>query len=87
MKTNQQMSPKIKNFLLVFILLVICLCAGTIGSSGIGLKPFVSEYKRGKVHANSRKLLEMEGVKDYDYAGPNPKHDISKGRKGGGKNP
>ena len=35
----------------------------------------------------SRKLLEADLVQlDYDYAGPNPKHDPKRGR-GGGRNP
>ncbi|CAI9778899.1 unnamed protein product [Fraxinus pennsylvanica] len=41
-----------------------------------------------KVHVNPRKLLKVDATLDYDYAGPNPKHD-SRGRSGGngGKNP
>lgn len=36
---------------------------------------------------NGRKMVELEAVLDYDYAGPNTKHD-PRGRKGGnGKNP
>lgn len=35
----------------------------------------------------SRKLLEVDAMLDYDYPGPNPKHDPRKGRGGGAKNP
>nr|GMC66924.1 hypothetical protein Saspl_019698 [Ipomoea batatas] len=42
---------------------------------------------KGGVGGNGRKMVELEAVLDYDYAGPNTKHD-PRGRKGGnGKNP
>ncbi|CAO2838593.1 unnamed protein product [Amaranthus hypochondriacus] len=43
--------------------------------------------KDGMPKIKSRKLLEGDLVQlDYDYAGPNPKHDPKRGR-GGGRNP
>lgn len=41
------------------------------------------EILQAGVEANSRKLLELNAVLDYDYAGPNPKHE-PRGKKGGG---
>ncbi|GFY84056.1 hypothetical protein Acr_03g0008300 [Actinidia rufa] len=49
--------------------------------------PIHSLHKNG-VPMNSRKLLVVDTVLDYDYTGPNPKHDPRKGKPGnGGKNP
>ncbi|KAI3471232.1 hypothetical protein Pfo_027895 [Paulownia fortunei] len=81
------MNPRIKCSLLIFLLLFMFLYAGTIECSGMGMNPLRSLYKGG-IQANSRKLLEFNAVLDYDYAGPNPKHD-PRGKKGGGgsKNP
>lgn len=39
------------------------------------------------MQVNSRKLLALDAVLDYDYAGPNPKHDPRGKKGGGGKNP
>ncbi|EYU25249.1 hypothetical protein MIMGU_mgv1a016716mg [Erythranthe guttata] len=37
----------------------------------------------GEVRAKTRKLMGFVQVLDYDYAGPNPKHD-PRGKRGGG---
>ncbi|KAK4480518.1 hypothetical protein RD792_013594 [Penstemon davidsonii] len=55
---------------------------GIIESSGIGVR-HVTLLQKGSVKENSRKLLGVNGLFDYDYAVPNPKH----GKKGGTKTP
>ncbi|XP_057798798.1 uncharacterized protein LOC131014733 [Salvia miltiorrhiza] len=71
------MNPRIKS--LAMLLLLIFLSAGLVkGSNHIAMNP---PHKGGN-GANSRKLLGIDIVLDYDYAGPNGKHD-PRGRKGG----
>ncbi|KAL0304428.1 UNVERIFIED_CONTAM: hypothetical protein Sradi_6310900 [Sesamum radiatum] len=79
------MNPRTKASLGISLLLFMMLIsAGMIEASGIGTIPLHSLHKAGGViRANSRKLLGLDAVLDYDYAGPNPKHD-PRGRRGGG---
>ncbi|KAH6770963.1 hypothetical protein C2S52_015766 [Perilla frutescens var. hirtella] len=83
------MNPRIKCCVLCSVLLFMLLNAGRIECSGISINTLPSPKKVAKVHAKSRKLMELNVVLDYDYAGPNPKHE-PRGKKGGGgatKNP
>lgn len=41
-------------------------------------------FLQGSVQAGTRKLLGLDVVLDYDYAGPNPRHE-PRGRRGGGR--
>ncbi|XP_052197907.1 uncharacterized protein LOC127804874 [Diospyros lotus] len=80
------MAPKIQAPLLVCLLLLISLLSSGIAE---GLNHKVNPYSLHKDHIqmNARKLL-VHDVLDYDYTGPNPKHDPKKGRSGGGgRNP
>ncbi|CAA2980193.1 Hypothetical predicted protein [Olea europaea subsp. europaea] len=85
------MSLRIKISLLVSLfLLLFLLSPGTSQGFGIGVNKVDLLHEGWRpgtlhVHANPRKLLKVDASLDYDYAGPNPKHD-SRGRRGG-KNP
>ncbi|KAL1532055.1 hypothetical protein AAHA92_32115 [Salvia divinorum] len=72
------MNPRIQSLAMVLILII--LSAGAVkGSDHIAANAI---HKAG-VGTNSRKLLGLDLVLlDYDFAGPNEKHD-SKGKKGG----
>ncbi|KAL9240551.1 hypothetical protein vseg_014755 [Gypsophila vaccaria] len=55
-----------------------------VPKSDIGYNEIVvgSSIHKEKVATKSRKVLEELVQPDYDYAGPNPKHDPRKGRGG-----
>ncbi|PSS32985.1 hypothetical protein CEY00_Acc03281 [Actinidia chinensis var. chinensis] len=81
------MAPRIKTSLLLFLLLLIYSYSGVAEGFSDNANPIHSLHKNG-VPMNSRKLLVVDTVLDYDYTGPNPKHDPRKGKPGnGGKNP
>nr|GMC62916.1 uncharacterized protein LOC108225580 [Ipomoea batatas]GMC64725.1 uncharacterized protein LOC108225580 [Ipomoea batatas] len=79
---------------LPFLVLLLFLSPGTLEGfrNGVMMNSFYMLHKqniqnKGGVGGNGRKMVELEAVLDYDYAGPNTKHD-PRGRKGGnGKNP
>ncbi|KAL1553129.1 hypothetical protein AAHA92_13842 [Salvia divinorum] len=65
---------------LAMLLLLMFLSAGAVkGSDDTTTNPHLH---KGEMGANSRKLLGIDIVLDYDDAGPNVKHD-PKGRRGG----
>ncbi|XP_022844503.1 uncharacterized protein LOC111367714 [Olea europaea var. sylvestris] len=80
------MSLTMKASSLLFLLLFVSLSTGTVYCSGIRVKTVLMNHK-GEMQVNSRKLLALDAVLDYDYAGPNPKHDPRGKKGGGGKNP
>ncbi|KAL7147325.1 hypothetical protein ABFS83_06G099800 [Erythranthe nasuta] len=84
------MNPRIKLCSVVIFLLLIFLYAGTNEFSGISSKNPLRSFHKVRSETHSRKLMGFEALLDYDYAGPNPKHD-PRGKKGGGgggsKNP
>ncbi|KAA8533583.1 hypothetical protein F0562_030983 [Nyssa sinensis] len=79
------MALKIKTSLLVLLLLHIFLSSGIAEGFSDSMNHIYSVHKDG-FPMNSRKLLVLDRMLDYDYAGPNPKHDPSprKGKPGGG---
>ncbi|KAG5617289.1 hypothetical protein H5410_017113 [Solanum commersonii] len=77
------MRPTSKAFIL-FILFLIFVSSGTVeGSLGNGLNHIHKFQKR--MREIPRKLIVVDAVLDYDYAGPNPRHDPT--RKRGGNHP
>ncbi|GMP24917.1 hypothetical protein CsSME_00002016 [Camellia sinensis var. sinensis] len=83
------MVMRINNPLLLFLLLLIyfLLSSGIAQGFRDNKNPIYSLHK-DCAKMNSRKLLVVDAVLDYDYTGPNPKHDQRKGKPGnGGKNP
>ncbi|KAG6410058.1 hypothetical protein SASPL_128105 [Salvia splendens] len=65
---------------LAMLLLLMFLSAGAVKGSDHGTINHL--LHKGEMGANSRKLLGMDIVLDYDDAGPNVKHD-PRGRRGG----
>ncbi|PSS04469.1 hypothetical protein CEY00_Acc20325 [Actinidia chinensis var. chinensis] len=81
------MATRIKISLLLFLVLLIYSYSGVTEGFSDNANSIHSLHKNG-VPMNSRKLLVVNKVLDYDYTGPNPKHDPRKGKPGnGGKNP
>ncbi|KAG8381120.1 hypothetical protein BUALT_Bualt06G0089400 [Buddleja alternifolia] len=80
------MNPRIKGSLLILLFLFVFISSGIFEGSDIGANRLVGLLRKGGGGAKSRKLMGFNAVLDYDYAGPNPKHD-PRGRKGGGRNP
>ncbi|KAK6794652.1 hypothetical protein RDI58_008105 [Solanum bulbocastanum] len=77
------MRPTSKAFIL-FILFLIFVSSGTVeGSLGNGINRIHKSQKR--MREIPRKLMVVDAVLDYDYAGPNPRHDPT--RKRGGNHP
>ncbi|PIN27107.1 hypothetical protein CDL12_00132 [Handroanthus impetiginosus] len=76
------MNPRMKGCLVFLFLLFIFLSAGMMEGFGVGMNPL----QKGRIGSNSRKLMGLDSMLDYDYAGPNPKHDPRGRRGGGGKN-
>ncbi|KAL9163093.1 hypothetical protein ABFS82_06G019300 [Erythranthe guttata] len=77
------MSTRIKGSLVfLFFLLMFLLSSGIINLYGVGTNP-LHLLPEGEVRAKTRKLMGFVQVLDYDYAGPNPKHD-PRGKRGGG---
>ncbi|XP_047328902.1 uncharacterized protein LOC124932325 [Impatiens glandulifera] len=75
--------------LLIFLLLLTYSLSGGMMVEGIsGSMNKLHLVNKDGLQVNSRKLLVHHTILDYDYAGPNPKHDPRKGKPGiGGKNP
>ncbi|XP_006350627.1 uncharacterized protein [Solanum tuberosum] len=77
------MRPTSKAFIL-FILFLIFVSSGTVeGSLGNGLNS-IHKFQKG-MREIPRKLMVVDATLDYDYAGPNPRHDPT--RKRGGNHP
>ncbi|KAL8534582.1 hypothetical protein ACS0TY_010557 [Phlomoides rotata] len=70
------MIARMKGFFISLLLLFLFLYA----ADNIDVNLVRPAYKGG----NSRKLMGFNAVLDYDYAGPNPKHEQPRGKKGGG---
>ncbi|KAL6320432.1 hypothetical protein AAG906_007129 [Vitis piasezkii] len=83
------MAIPIKASLLALILLLTPLSSGMAEGFKDGTSPIYLLHK-DRTLVNSKKLLKLDAVLDYDYAEANPKHDPRKGKPGnggGGKNP
>ncbi|KAL6345237.1 hypothetical protein AAG906_015720 [Vitis piasezkii] len=68
---------------------VLKYCIGMAEGFKDGTSPIYLLHKDGTL-VNSKKLLKLDAVLEYDYAEANPKHDPRKGKPGnggGGKNP
>ncbi|XP_009784184.1 uncharacterized protein [Nicotiana sylvestris] len=74
----------IKAFLLFVFLYLIFVSSGTVEGLGNGVNRIYKFQKNG-IREIPRKLMMLDAVLDYDYAGPNPRHEP--GRKRGGNHP
>ncbi|GAB4826182.1 hypothetical protein Ancab_009047 [Ancistrocladus abbreviatus] len=73
--------------ILLLLLLLISSSSGICKGLNEGMSKLRFLIKEAK-QINSRKLLDADTLQlDYDYAGPNPKHDPRKGKGGGNRNP
>ncbi|KAH7853346.1 hypothetical protein Vadar_001421 [Vaccinium darrowii] len=81
--TRSAMAFRIKTSLLLFLFLLISsVSSGKAEGFKDNAEPIYS-LRKGSVQMNLRKLLVT--LLDYDYTGPNPKHDPRRGKPG--KNP
>ncbi|XP_027110035.1 uncharacterized protein LOC113762795 [Coffea eugenioides] len=83
------MQLRISTSLLVYLLILNLLSSGKVEGFSNGVNHMYSADKDGVVIGNNRKVQVLDVALDYDYAGPNPKHD-PRGKKpggGGNKNP
>ncbi|XAR71613.1 hypothetical protein NMG60_11017973 [Bertholletia excelsa] len=80
------MAPRIKISLLVFLFLLVYSSSGIAEGFSDNTNPLYLIHKVA-TKMNSRKLMTVSTVLDYDYTGPNTKHDPRKGKGGGGRNP
>ncbi|KAL3524426.1 hypothetical protein ACH5RR_017260 [Cinchona calisaya] len=82
------MHLRISSSILLFLLLLNLLASAKVEGFSNGMNHTYSLDKDG-ILRNNRKVMVVDAVLDYDYAGPNPKHD-QRGKKSGGggnKNP
>ncbi|CAN4085688.1 unnamed protein product [Withania somnifera] len=75
------MRPTSKAFLLL-VLFVIFVSSSTVEGLGNGVNR-IHKFQK-KMREIPRKLMVVDAMLDYDYAGPNPRHDP---RKRGGNHP
>ncbi|CBI23028.3 unnamed protein product, partial [Vitis vinifera] len=73
------MAIPIKASLLALILLLTPLSSGMAEGFKDGTSPIYLLHKDGTL-VNSKKLLKLDAVLDYDYAEANPKHDPRRGK-------
>ncbi|XP_055827923.1 uncharacterized protein LOC129896121 isoform X2 [Solanum dulcamara] len=79
------MRPTSKAFILL-VLFLIFVSSGTVeGSLGNGVNRIHKFHKVLEMREVPRKLMAVDAMLDYDYAGPNPRHDPT--RKRGGNHP
>ncbi|XP_059306816.1 uncharacterized protein LOC132058283 [Lycium ferocissimum] len=73
------MRPTSKAFLLL-VLFFIFVSSGTVEGLGNGANRIYKLQKKNGLREIPRKLMMLDPVLDYDYAGPNPRHDPGRKR-------
>ncbi|KAK4351002.1 hypothetical protein RND71_030315 [Anisodus tanguticus] len=75
------MRPTSKAFaFLLLLLFLIFVSSGTVEGLGNGANHIYKLQKKNGVKEIPRKLMVLDAVLDYDYAGPNSRHDPSRKR-------
>ncbi|CAN4089533.1 unnamed protein product [Withania somnifera] len=76
------MRPTYEAFLLLVLFLIFVYSGTTVEDLGNGVNRI---HKFQKKVSEIPRMMVVHGVLDYDYAGPNPRHDPT--RKRGGNHP
>ncbi|MCD7448655.1 hypothetical protein HAX54_045303 [Datura stramonium] len=74
------MRPTTSKAFVLLVLFLIFVSSGTVERLGNGINR-IHKFQK-KMREIPRKLMVLDAMLDYDYAGPNPRHDPSRKRGG-----